>query len=80
MKVEIRNGMPAADLGASGWEPWSGMDIDCLEARQLPGGLVALRNSADPASPALIFEPNGTLTPPDRIRAFINGTAADQTE
>jgi hypothetical protein len=64
----IRNGMPAGDLGAEGWvKPWSGSNGgDCLEAKKLPGGRVALRQSTDPEGPALILEPN-------EIRAFIDG-------
>ncbi len=66
----IRNGMPAASLGADGWrKPWSDNGGDCLEAKKLPGGRVALRQSADPAGPALILEPN-------EIRAFVNGAKA----
>ena len=68
---DIRNGMPAADLGPHGWQkPWSNPNGgSCLEARKLPGGRVALRQSADPASPALILEPG-------EIRAFIEGAKA----
>lgn len=64
----FRNGIPAADLGPEGWQkPWSNPNGgSCLEARKLPGGRVAFRQSADPASPALILEP-------DEIRAFIEG-------
>jgi hypothetical protein len=62
-----RNGMPAASLGADGWtKPWSDNGGSCLEAKKLPGGRVALRQSTDPRSPALILEP-------DEIRAFIEG-------
>ncbi len=69
--MHIRNGMPATDLGPDGWhKPWSGSNGgDCVEAKKLPGGRVALRQSADPASPALILEPN-------EIRAFIHGAKA----
>jgi hypothetical protein len=42
----------------------------CLEAKKLPGGRVALRQSTDPRSPALILEPN-------EIRAFVLGAKAD---
>lgn len=64
----IHNGMPAADLGADGWtKPWSSPNGgSCLEAKKLPTGQVALRQSADPTSPALILEPG-------EIRAFIEG-------
>jgi hypothetical protein len=62
-----RNGMPATDLGEDGWtKPWSDNGGACLEAKKLPGGQVALRQSTDPASPALILEP-------DEIRAFVHG-------
>jgi hypothetical protein len=62
-----RNGMPAASLGADGWtKPWSDNGGSCLEAKKLPGGRVALRQSTDPHSPALILEP-------DEIRAFVDG-------
>jgi Domain of unknown function (DUF397) len=66
--MDIRNGMPATDLGREGWvKPWSGSNGgDCLEAKKLPGGRVALRQSTDPGGPALILEPN-------EIAAFING-------
>jgi hypothetical protein len=69
--MTIRNGMPAADLGDQGWaKPWSGPNGgDCLEAKKLPGGRVALRQSTDPDGPALILEPN-------EIRAFIVGAKA----
>ena len=66
----IRNGMPAADLGPGGWrKPWSDNGGSCLEAKKLPGGRIALRQSTDPASPALILEPG-------EIRAFIDGAKA----
>ena len=66
--MQPRNGMPAASLGAEGWvKPWSSPNGgDCLEAKKLPGGRVALRQSTDPDGPALILEPN-------EIRAFITG-------
>ena len=69
--MHIRNGMPAADLGTQGWsKPWSGPNGgDCLEAKKLPSGQVALRQSTDPGGPALILESN-------EIRAFVNGAKA----
>ena len=66
----IRNGMPAPGLGTDGWaKPWSDNGGSCLEAKKLPGGLVALRQSTDPNGPALIFEPH-------EIRTFIEGARA----
>jgi len=66
----VRNGMSATSLGADGWrKPWSDNGGSCLEAKKLPGGRVALRQSTDPDSPALILEP-------DEIRAFVEGARA----
>lgn len=63
----IHNGMLAAHLGDDGWtKPWSDNGGACLEAKKLSGGRVALRQSTDPHSPALILEP-------DEIRAFVLG-------
>ncbi len=69
--MNIRNGMPASDLGPDGWgKPWSGSNGgDCLETKKLPGGRVALRQSTDPDGPALILEPN-------EIAAFVHGAKA----
>ena len=53
--THVRNA--AADLGAEGWlKPWSGSNNgNCLEAKQLGGGRVALRQSTDPLGPALVL-------------------------
>ena len=69
--METRNGTPASHLGAEGWvKPWSGPNGgDCLEAKKLSGGRVALRQSTDPEGPALILEPG-------EIRAFVSGAKA----
>jgi hypothetical protein len=71
----IRNGMPATDLGTDGWhKPWSGTNGgDCLEAKKLPDGRVALRQSTDPEGPALILEPN-------EIKAFVTGAKTGQAD
>jgi uncharacterized protein DUF397 len=67
----IRNGMAATDLGTQGWvKPWSGPNGgNCVEAKKLPGGRIAMRQSTDPAGPALIFSPA-------EIRAFVEGAKA----
>jgi Domain of unknown function (DUF397) len=64
----IRNGMPATDLGSAGWsKPWSSPNGgSCMEAKKLPGGQIALRQSTDPHGPALILQQG-------EIRAFIEG-------
>jgi hypothetical protein len=67
---QIRNGTPAASLGDGGWrKPWSDNGGSCLEAKKLPGGRVALRQGADPDSPALVLAP-------EEIRAFVEGAKA----
>jgi hypothetical protein len=68
--MDIRNGMPAASLGLDGWcKPWSDNGGSCLEAKKLPGGRVAFRQSTDPDSPALILDQH-------EIKAFIDGAKA----
>lgn len=49
--METRSGIPATALGTDGWvKPWSGPNGgDCLEARNLPGGRVALRSDTSDA-------------------------------
>jgi hypothetical protein len=67
----IYNGMPAKDLGSEGWrKPWSGGNGgSCVEALKLHDGRVALRQSADPDGPALVY----TVS---EIAAFIEGAKA----
>ncbi|BCL28539.1 DUF397 domain-containing protein [Streptomyces aurantiacus] len=45
------------DLGTEGWhKPWSGTNGgNCVQAKKLDRGRVALRQSADPGGAALIF-------------------------
>jgi hypothetical protein len=70
----IRNGAPAASLGPDGWsKPWSDNGGACVDAKKLPAGQVALRQSADPDSPALIFDQH-------EIKAFIEGVKAGQAD
>ncbi|GAA1510899.1 DUF397 domain-containing protein [Streptomyces albidochromogenes] len=71
----IYNGMPANDLPAEGWyKPWSGGNGgNCIEAMKLADGRVAVRQSADPEGPALIYTPG-------EIAAFIQGAKAGQAD
>jgi hypothetical protein len=64
----VYNGMPASELGDKGWEcPWSGPNGgQCLETKQLTDGRVAVRQSTDPAGPALIYTP-------EEFTAFVGG-------
>jgi len=51
------SGMPARELGTEGWhKPWSGQNGGaCVEAKRLPDGSVAMRQSTDPEGPALVY-------------------------
>jgi Domain of unknown function (DUF397) len=60
----VYNGMPAGDLpdvqwrhvgGAAGWFPPTGEQSAGVEMAKLPDGQIAVRNSADPDGPALIY-------------------------
>lgn len=64
----VYNGMSARDLGEQGWErPWSGPNGgQCVETKKLADGRVAVRQSTDPAGPALIYAP-------EEIAAFVRG-------
>ncbi|MET8983191.1 DUF397 domain-containing protein [Streptomyces sp. NPDC004539] len=61
----------AQELGIRGWrKPWSGSNNgNCLEAKKLDGGNVALRQSTDPHGPALICTP-------EQITQFITAAKA----
>lgn len=67
----LRNGMPARELGTEGWhKPWSGPNGGaCVEAKRLPDGQVALRQSTDPDGPVLLYTQ-------EEITAFIQGAKA----
>ncbi|WP_306187196.1 DUF397 domain-containing protein [Streptomyces sp. MK5] len=62
--VPVRNGMLAGELGREGWhKPWSGTNGgSCVEAKRLPDGRVAVRQSTDPEGPALIYTREEMIT------------------
>ena len=49
------NGMPAGELGAVDWRLVAGANGSGVELARLADGQVAVRNSADPDGPALIY-------------------------
>ena len=71
----IYSGMPARELGTSGWrKPWSGGNGgNCVEAMRLDDGRVAVRQSADPDGPALIYTHG-------EISAFIPGAKTGKAD
>ncbi|KUN17582.1 AbaA-like protein [Streptomyces corchorusii] len=65
----------ATELGAEKWvKPWSGSNGgNCVEAKPLGDGRVALRQSTDPDGPALICHQG-------EIAAFIIGAKAGDAD
>ena len=51
----LYNGMPAGDLPDVQWRHSGGQDNAGVEMAKLPDGQIAVRNSADPDGPALIY-------------------------
>jgi hypothetical protein len=51
----VYNGMPAGDLPGVQWRLAGGGDGSGVEMAKLPDGQIAVRNSADPDGPALIY-------------------------
>jgi hypothetical protein len=51
----LYNGMPAGELGDVQWRSAGGDEETGVELARLPDGQVAVRNSADPTGPALIY-------------------------
>ena len=51
----VYNGMPAGDLPDLQWRLAGGRDGSGVEMAKLPDGQIAVRNSADPDGPALIY-------------------------
>jgi hypothetical protein len=51
----VYNGMPAGDLPDVQWRLAGGGDGSGVEMAKLPDGQIAVRNSADPDGPALIY-------------------------
>ncbi|MGW0825412.1 DUF397 domain-containing protein [Streptomyces sp. NPDC002845] len=71
----IHSGMSAVDLGTEGWhKPWSGTNGgSCVEAKRLPDGSVAFRQSKDPAGPALVYSR-------EEMVAFLEGAKAGEAD
>ena len=55
--MQVRNGVPATELGLVQWRKSSASNPsgNCVELAELPGGSVAVRNSRQPAGPALVY-------------------------
>ena len=51
----VYNGMPAGELEGVQWRHAGGAEGAGVEMAKLPDGQIAVRNSADPHGPALIY-------------------------
>jgi hypothetical protein len=65
----------ASDLGTEEWlKPWSGTNGgNCVEAKKLKDGRVALRQSTEPDGPALIYTAA-------EICAFVTGAKSGEAD
>ena len=55
--MQVSNGFPADQLPAARWRKSrvSNPSGCCVEVAELPGGVIAVRDSRDPSGPALIY-------------------------
>ncbi|CBG69158.1 MULTISPECIES: DUF397 domain-containing protein [Streptomyces] len=72
---DVRNGMPARELGRQDWHrPWSDdAGGACVEVKKLADGRVAVRQSTDPDGPALLFTPR-------EMTSFLAGVKAGEAD
>jgi len=55
--MQVSNGIPADQLPLARWRKshFSNPSGSCVEVSDLPGGMIAVRNSRHPSGPALIY-------------------------
>jgi Domain of unknown function (DUF397) len=56
--MQVTNGIPANELPAARWRKSrvSNPSGSCVELAELPGGVIAVRNSRHPSGPALVYQ------------------------
>jgi len=55
--MQVANGIPASQLPMARWRKSQASNPSgcCVEVAELPDGAIAVRNSRDPAGPALVY-------------------------
>ncbi len=66
--MHVENGMSAGLLATARWRKSSASNPSgsCVELTELPGGMVAVRNSRDKSGPALVY-------PRTELAGFLSG-------
>ena len=66
--MQVMNGIPATQLPMARWRKSRASNPSgcCVEVATLPDGAIAMRNSRDPAGPALVYTPA-------EVAAFLTG-------